>query len=236
MKTVLVIENEEIKNTLESHLIPLGFEFILYRNPVKAIDNIEEISPDLVFFCAEDFPRHWKTFLNLYRMEKSRDQGIFMLLTGDGFPEEEASKASTLEINGFLSVRMDEMDIQTLQDILARYNLLPEGRGDRRYPAAWMADLDFAFTHPYNYKLISGDITDISLGGLSFLPDHPQLTADILEGEEISQASLNIEEELFSVDLRVVRNSKVIAVRFLDLPPQTHQCLKEYLNGRRYPQ
>lgn len=234
MKTVVVIENSETQEKIKTHLTPMGFDFIFYQNPVKAVDNFEEIEPDLVIFSGEDFPRHWKTYLNILRMKKSKEDGVFILLVGETFPEEEANKAAALELNGIISTELSENDIQKLQDILARYNLLPEIRGDRRYPASWMKELDFAFTHPYNYNLISGDITDISLGGFSFLPDLPQSTADILEGEEISDCSFSIDEELHTIDVKVVRNSRVIAMKFLKIPDSTHQHLKEYLNQKRY--
>lgn len=234
MKTILVIENQETQERIRGNLGPLGFDFILYQNPVKAVDNLDEINPDLIIFSAEDFPRHWKPFLSYYRMQKTKDEGIFILMIGENFPEEEAEKATVLEINGMIETSLDQENMETLQDILARYNLLPEVRGDRRYPSSWMKELDFAFTHPYNYTLISGEITDISLGGLSFLPDLPQSTADILEGEEIKGCSLNIEEELHSIDIKVVRNNRTMAIRFVNMPETTHRRLMEYLNHMRY--
>ncbi len=234
MKTILVIENPETQEKIRGHLGPLGFDFIFYQNPVKAMDNLEEINPDLIIFSAEDFPRHWKPFLSYFRMCKSRDEGLFILMIGENFPEDEADKATVLEINGMIETDLDEKNIEILQDILARYNLLPEIRGDRRYPSTWMREIDFAFTHPYTYMLISGEITDISLGGLSFLPDLPQSTADILEGEKLYGCSFNIEEELHSIDVKVVRNNRTMALRYVNITEKTLQCLKEYLNHMRY--
>jgi hypothetical protein len=234
MKTILVMENQETQNRIKGSLGPLGFDFISYQNPVKALDNLDEIKPDLIIFSAEDFPRHWKPFLSFYRIQKSKEEGVFILLIGEEFPEEEAEKATVLEINGMIESSLDQGSLETLQDILARYNLLPEIRGDRRYPSSWMREIDFAFIHPYTYTLISGEITDISLGGLSFLPDLPQSTADILEGEEIKECSLNIEEELHSVDVKVVRNNRTMAIRYVNMPENTRRRLMEYLNHARY--
>jgi hypothetical protein len=148
MKTILVMENQETQNRIKGSLGPLGFDFISYQNPVKALDNLDEIKPDLIIFSAEDFPRHWKPFLSFYRIQKSKEEGVFILLIGEEFPEEEAEKATVLEINGMIESSLDQGSLETLQDILARYNLLPEIRGDRRYPSSWMREIDFAFIHP----------------------------------------------------------------------------------------
>lgn len=234
MKTILAVDNLDTQQRIERHLKPLGFDFISYQNPVKAIDNLEEIDPDLILFSAEDFPRHWKPFLSHLRSKKNRDDVVFILLTGEKFSDEEAEKATALEINGMIKTGLEEEDILTLQDILARYNLLPEIRGDRRYPAVWMKEIEFAFTHPYNFSMITGEITDISLGGLSFLPDMPHVTADILEGEELEGCSLSVEEDVFTVDAKVVRNNRIMALQYIDLPESTHKYLMEYLNKKRY--
>ncbi len=236
MKTVLVIEDQETQERITHHLAPLGFDFIHYLNPVKALDNIDEINPDLVIFSAEDFPRHWKPFIRLLRAQRSKEDAVFILITGDSFSSEEASKATVLEVNGMIHTGLNEDDIQHLQDIFARYNVLSEIRSDRRYPASWTAGLDFAFTHPRTYALITGKITDISLGGLNFLPDLPQATADIMEGEELYGCSLSLEDNVFTVDAKVIRNNRKIAFQFMSLDSECHSALMEHLNQTRYRQ
>src|SRR6056297_81616 len=236
MKTVLVIEDQDTSERITRHLAPLGFDFIHYFNPVKALDNIDEIDPDLVIFSAEDFPRHWKPFIRLLRGKQDREESVFILLTGENFSTEEASKASVLEVNGMVDSQLQEAAIQHLQDIFARYNFLSEPRSDKRYPGTWTEELDFGFRHPRSYALITGAITDISLGGLNFKPDMPQATADIMEGEEINGCSLSITDKIFQVDIKVIRNSRQIAIQFIDIDSACHTALMEYLNETRYRQ
>ncbi len=236
MKTILVIEDQETKERISRHLMPLGFDFIHYLNPVKALDNIDEIGPDLVIFSAEDFPRHWKPFVRLLRGKKNKGESVFVLLTGDNFSTEEASKATVLEVNGMVNTKLEDEDIQHLQDIFARYNVLSETRSDRRYPGSWVEGVDFVFTHPRSYALITGEITDISLGGLNFLPDMPQTTSDIMEGEELFSCSLSLNEKIFSIDVKVIRNNRQMAIQFFELDSTSHTALMEYLNQTRYRQ
>lgn len=236
MKTVLVIEDQETQQRITHHLSPLGFDFIHYLNPVKALDNIDEINPDLVIFSAEDFPRHWKPFIRLLRAKHGKEEAVFILMSGESFSSEEASKAAVLEVNGIIKTGLSEDDIQHLQDIFARYNVLSETRTDRRYPGSWVEGMDFAFTHPRTYAMVTGKITDISLGGLNFLPDMPQTTSDIMEGQELHGCSLSLEEDVFSVDVKVIRNNRQIALQFLSLEDECHTALMEHLNQTRYRQ
>ena len=46
MKTLLVIEHDNLKDQVIEHLAPRGFNFIHYRNPIKELDNIEETNPN----------------------------------------------------------------------------------------------------------------------------------------------------------------------------------------------
>lgn len=236
MKTVLVIEDQATKERISHHLSPLGFDFIHYLNPVKALDNIDEINPDLVIFSAEDFPRHWKPFIRLLRAERTKEDAVFILLTGDNFSTEEASKATVLEVNGMVDNRLEDEEIQHLQDIFARYNVLSEPRSDRRYPGSWAEGVDFAFTHPKTFALVTGRITDISLGGLNFLPDMPQSTSDIMEGEELHGCSLSLEDKVYTIEAKVTRNNRKIALQFMEISSECHAALMEYLNHTRYRQ
>jgi hypothetical protein len=231
MKAILVIENPDTYERIISHISPLGFNTIHYANPVKAIDNIEEISPDLVIFSAEDFPRHWKPYLSLLREIRGRDDSVFIILRGESFSEEEASKAAALEVNGIVgSLLESEEDISKLEEIFSRYGNYRDDRGDRRILGKYLSETEFIFSHPKSFALISGALTDLSLGGLSFNPDNPQDAADIPEGVQIDGCSLSIEGQIHNVSVKVVRNNRIIAFHYVELDPATKDALINYLD------
>ena len=62
MKLLVVAQREDLKNLIAYHLKPLGFEIVYYSDPVKLIDNVDELDPDMILFNAVDFPRHWIIF------------------------------------------------------------------------------------------------------------------------------------------------------------------------------
>ncbi len=231
MKTLLVIEQDNTRDQILQHLAPRGFDFIHYRNPVKAMDNIEEIKPDLVIFSAVDFPRHWKPFVTVQRSFYSKDESVFILLRGDHFPPEESTKASVLEVNGIVSDNLENSDtIVQMEDIFSRYNVIDDKRISRRYLNIIASDLEFIFTHPLSPALITGEITDISLGGLSFKPESPQITQDIREGTILSNCTLRLKDTFNTISVTVIRNNNILSLGFLDLEEDLKDELMEYFH------
>ncbi len=232
MKVLLIIEQDTTRDSIIHHLAPRGFDFIHYINPVKAIDNILEISPDMVIFSAVDYPRHWKPFIKVLRLFKKKDESIFILLKGENFPVEESTKASILEVNGIISDNLENpLALQQLEDIFTRYNVLDENRLDRRYIGLAAKDIEFMFSHPVTLNLISGEITDISLNGLCFKPEKPRYTQDIMEGIILENCTLRIKDSFYNVSAKVIRNNVQISFKFSDPSETMSYELLEYFNS-----
>jgi hypothetical protein len=231
VKVLVIVEKESTKDILAHHLLPRGFDVIWYTNPIKGMDNIDEIDPDLVLFSAEDFPRHWKPFVNLLREHKGKDETVFVLLKGEIFPFEEAAKASFLGVNGIVKENFsDRQEMLRLEELFGRYNPVSDGRSGRRYmPNEW-DDIDFLFTHPVSMKLVSGMIADISTVGLSFIPDDPQLTSGIKDNTRIPYCSLEIGDSILTIACRVVRNNQIIRLQFLDADEELRQFIADYID------
>ncbi|RKX89711.1 MAG: PilZ domain-containing protein [Spirochaetes bacterium] len=232
MKVLLIIEKDSTRETIIEHLSPRGFDFIHYINPVKAIDNILEISPDMVIFSAVDYPRHWKPFLKVLRLFRNREESIFILLKGENFPVEESTKATILEVNGIIPDDLkDPLVIQQLEDIFTRYNVLDDNRLDRRYIGHAAEDIEFIFSHPVTLTIISGTITDISLNGLCFKPEIPRLTQDIMEGIVLENCTLRVKNSFYNLSVRVVRNNVQLSFKFLEPSESLSYNLLEYFNS-----
>ena len=63
MKALIIAEDLNISNQISSYFDELGYDTIKYRYLLKALDNVEEINPQVIFISVQDYPRHWKTFL-----------------------------------------------------------------------------------------------------------------------------------------------------------------------------
>lgn len=233
MKILLVVEKPEIREILVTHLKPRGFEFICYANPIKAMDNIEEVMPDIVMFSAEDFPRHWKPFLNLLREIRSKEDSIFILLVGPVFPFEEAAKASYLKVHGILNEDLsDQSQLKQVEGLLTRYKLLKDRRVDYRYIPGSYDELEFLFTNPKTMKLITGVITDISIGGASFIADNPRLIENMDDGSSIPHCTIRIEDRVIAVSCEVIRNRQLLSLRFRNLPEDSRSVLTVFIKKR----
>src|SRR6056297_1331296 len=133
MKILLVSERDELKGYIRRNFMPRGAEIIQYYNPIKAMDNLDEIDPDVVLFSAQDFPRHWKPFLIFLRDSRAREQCVFVVLTGGEFDHEEADKAQALQVNGIVDERLqDRRELARLKDLVNRYRDIGDARGERR--------------------------------------------------------------------------------------------------------
>jgi len=233
MKILLVAEKESTKDSLILHLVPRGFDLIHYRNPIKAMDNIDEIAPDAVFFSAEDFPRHWKPFLQLLRMSFSKENTTFILLKGDVFPFEEAAKAKHLEVNGIIRENLeDRKEYRKLEELLSRYTALIEERNVARYIPESSDQVEFMFTHPHNHAIITGSIFDLSPTGAAFEPDEPDKTKGLPVGTEVRRCSLRIDKEYFTFPAKIIRNEGRLALQFLDMEKRVASAIADFIELR----
>lgn len=98
MKILLISENEANSSLLVSALSEEGLDFIHYRCFLKALDNIEEILPDLILVDAEDFPRQWKILSQYVKSLDFEKQINIALYSPRGFSDDDKEKAKALGI------------------------------------------------------------------------------------------------------------------------------------------
>ena len=230
MKLLLISQDDYIHQIMDISYGSRNVALLYYRNPIKAIDNLEELSPDIIIFSAEDFPRHWKPFIRLYREYRDRNEGIFILLTGDLFPEEEIAKATHLEVNGLVNISYDNTEfIDNLDELLSRYIDIEDIRTEKRYKPKEYDELEFIFNHPLSETMITGKILDISGLVISFRPDNTSLTNDLKKNMDISNASLQIGENIYDVDVQIQRNQGVLVLLLIPKNASIETVLSDYI-------
>ncbi len=232
MKALLLIESDRIADIARFYLRPLGFETIRYRNPVKTIDNLEEIDPDAIIVSGRDFPRHWKVLAQAVRATKSKDQCVIVLLKGDSFPLEEAAKAVHIGVNGVVKDNLDDRREQgRFQQLLKRYMVIDEDRAvERILPSAW-DKLDLMFAHPKSLSPISGKLEAVSLLGLSFVADIPALASDLETGDLIEDCSMRVGAEIVSLSCRVAHSGRVLGLEIDMMADDDRSRLEDYLES-----
>jgi len=225
MKILLVSTDIDFKKSLEKNIKPIGFEVIHYTNPIKAMDNLIEVEPDLVLADGVQFPRHWKILLKLLRDEFDKEKSVFILLTDQSFDIQEAAKAIHLGANALLDHSIQNpKDLKSIENVFRRYKALQ--RNHLTTQGQELSDsIGFIFTHPESIQLITGQILEISEKGLSFLPDDLPCAADLSPGQIIEDCSLSLGQEILTLNCKVVHNSKNLTLTFDNLAPPLRKKL-----------
>jgi hypothetical protein len=230
---LLVAARDEHTATLSYHLKPLGFELERISNPVRALDQLEELDPQAILFHAGDYPRHWKTLLKLVREKKNKEELIFILIAPKGFDIEEAAKASHLGVNGIMREDLsDKKELYRLEELVRRYRELREKRNFTRLIPTNDDSLGFAFTNPRRLSLVVGKIREISIQGASFYPSPASVVSDLPVGHEIRDCSLKVGDEVISVTCRLTRNRDELGFQFLTFEEGGHSKLLKYIQDR----
>lgn len=115
MKAVIIAESENIIEEFSQYYKENGYDLIVYRWLMKAMDNIEEIDPDLIFINAEEYPRHWKVLCQ-YVAGLNKNPKI-VLYSSSVLNDEDKNKAKILNIDSVINSSEDLQEICTLEEI-----------------------------------------------------------------------------------------------------------------------
>ena len=101
MKALLISDRPEIIDFVTPLLKDNGFDLIHYRWIIKALDNIEEIQPDVIVLSAAEYPRHWKTLAGFVQSGIGGNDVKMYLYDTEPLSEEDSKKAEDLGILSF---------------------------------------------------------------------------------------------------------------------------------------
>ena len=111
MKALLVANDERAINNISEVLKSAGYDTIVYKWFLKAIDNLEEISPHLLIISTKDYPRHWKILVQYTSAGFGNYTPQTILYVDEHFNADEKKKAEFLKVRGYFnSVDVDGLD------------------------------------------------------------------------------------------------------------------------------
>lgn len=138
MKALLVADNETAIENISTVLKTAGYDTIIYRWLLKALDNIEEIAPHLIVISTKDYPRHWKTMTSFVQSGIGGTVPQVILYTPEDFSADEKKKAEALGVRGtFDNVGVDGLD--QLRAILEKHDDIYSGKLDETKTAETIA-------------------------------------------------------------------------------------------------
>lgn len=171
MKALIISDDDAVINSTRKVLENCGFETIIYRWLLKALDNVEEIAPDLAVISVSDYPRHWKTFAQFVQSGIGGKETKVILYTPADFNSEEKKKAEVLGIKGFFS-SCSESGLADLKSALK----------DKKETQK----IQIIISEPEKGTLITGNAEISDNETYSFSPDIPSFISEIKNGARIS--------------------------------------------------
>ena len=225
MKALLISDLPRSTDDLESLFSEYEFALIHYRSPLKALDNIEEISPDIVIINPRDFPRHWKPITQHIRWNTSKEDILVIILTPPDFPADDADKAMFLGVQGVITLKENinfKGILDELRMIFNRYNY--------KHIKNLSKNVQFLFTNPITETIVTGTVKNLTEEGIVFLPDMPANTDNLTADMILDQCSLKIENRSIVPNCKIVSNSSVMNLDFADLSDDDKKIIADFLN------
>lgn len=225
MKVLVITEREEVKKQIEEVLAGTDAEVIGYGDPIKAMDNLDEVSPEGILIYTEDFPRHWKVFISFLRSTFPKKVAC-ILITGSGFTEEEASKAEVLGVDAVLSEALTgEEERKTILSVLGA---VPKGTVKTPLEkTVWVPAeedrIELLFMHPETLTLIQGKILQLGPDTIWFDPRDREKTKDLTPPLILQACSFRIGSSLYTIDLELEENTGVLMFKCLNPPPEIRE-------------
>jgi len=232
MIILILAEDKSLKTRFNSFFTRLGYSVIQYTHPLKIMDNLDEISPDILLCDTTDYPRHWKLIVKQLRENRERHETAVILLVDKSFDPEEADKAAFLGVNFLFPGKLESIEeFRDFEKKISRYKTPPmKFRG-----TSWIPDKEdrvgFIFRHPEDLRMVSGQFTELSPAGGVFRADDPSDISGMAPGTLLEGGSLKAGNSLLSLRCRIIRNSGTLSLAFLEFTDDGFQELLNEINN-----
>ena len=212
MKALIISEEKEFIDKLDDLFSQKGFDTIIYKWLLKAIDNIEEIRPNCIILNSSEYPRHWKTLVQFVKSGIGGDEIAIFLYEPNPLSSNDKNKAIALGITDFIT-SFDKDEISKLNESIDNFfdlknhpieklyknttAIIDEKKDvEKKQQLISVSNItvessenvsgtgDFIFTHPENGKFICGKFFD---------KNNNKITAKIDTKEN---STLNINDEI----------------------------------------
>lgn len=118
MKALIISEDTSFVQNFSTFFKNNDIDTIVYKWLLKALDNIEEIAPDVIILNTAEYPRHWKTLVQFAKSGIGADKVCVFLYEPTPLSNEDFMKAEALDVNGAFG----DLSETTMNGILAEIN------------------------------------------------------------------------------------------------------------------
>lgn len=209
MKALVISDRPEIIDYVTPLLKEKGFDIIHYRWIIKALDNIEEIQPDVIVLSAGEYPRHWKTLSGFVQSGIGGNDVKMYLYETTPLSDEDQKKAEGLGVLSFDKEFTDIIQKDAVEACQVEENISADENDDELIDERLFTCVEVAYNNPSELisfcngkyyeeeNLIELDVK-LDSGFIKYV--------SIYDGNEIKSFSANVENVLDnSSNLRVSR-------------------------------
>ena len=212
MKALIISEDESVYSTLDDILKKASYDTIIYKWLLKALDNIEEIRPDLIVVSSSEYPRHWKTLVQFVKSGIGGDDIQIYLYEPNPISQEDEEKAKILGVTGCFSQFGEFEELVKGEEVLRP---APEATSvespviEKEAEPSLPNTGHFMFTHPASQNFISGKFFDYNGKTLSCI---------FYNFKDLRTVNDNMEIKAFSFfDSQKTRIAKAVIKNVVDL-------------------
>lgn len=188
MKLMYVGCDKTLLERIEKLFVQNRYEYIHYKDPLKALNNILEIQPDVLVFNEADFQKENDSFHRILE-NSSLSKEMVALFLSPYFKNEKKSL--------FYFINSD-LDNNKNIDFLNHAISQSLNSADDR--------IQFIMTHPLSKSYLFGRIDYFDESHFSIIPNFPDSAASILEGSEIPCCTILTKKEAFNFSAVLVEN------------------------------
>ncbi len=241
MKAILISEVLEPEEKIKPILDKYGFDLIHYRSPLKAMDNLTEISPDALIINAIDFPRHWKVISQHIRWDKPKESVLLILLTDSSFSKQDQDKASESGIQAMLPTQdnflevlpeikkvFDKYKTVSVDDSLALKNdaeNITSNLDKEKASKDYSSRVKCVFVNPNQNTVVTGIVKDITEHYMVFSPDFIDSTNDMEENSIIDDLILQINANQIISKCCLKSNAETMEFSFIELSEKDKELI-----------
>lgn len=206
MKALIVAESESILTASTEFLDKKGCDVIKYRWLMKALDNLEEIDPQIIIISVVDYPRHWKTFVQFINSTYTMQIPYIFLYSSDTMGENEIRKATWLGVKGIIKGFTSIDDINTLSSIFPEQkktqlkltapvlhqfpNKMIHVKSPEKQTPSNDDSLKIMFSNPHTNVLITGKVLLSKGNKVLYICDNAGSLAKLTKGDSISNCMI----------------------------------------------
>ena len=216
MKALIISEDENVYSVLNSVLQKAGYDTIIYKWLLKALDNIEEIQPDCIVVSSSEYPRHWKTLVQFVKSGIGGDNVDIYLYEPNPISQEDQEKAKILGITGYFesleSFNIPPVVAEPVETQIAEVDA--DAKVEVEAPSETPAIINsghFIFTAPQSKKFVCGKFFDYNGKNLSCSFYEPAEMENLSHDEVISAFTF--------FDSKVSRNASVVVKELVKILP-----------------